>query len=288
MALPLGRLARELYRRERIPPLALWWLAADGMAWWFGVLRRGLTEPLGSRDAAELAIARAAGQAYARRFEILRGAFPALPDDPAKVFGALGFVAARPRSSWVFAEVPGRVPRTPRDGLAALASIRSMPLLERWREVTTHLGEVLIQLTRHLDRDVSHANAILGRICFEGGRRAGERAKAAFGLRDSPESAIEVLRMSEYVFRVNPEHWHATDVAAQTGYLEGTACPWYTAPGWSMMHCGIFGQFQSGICSVFGLRYHLTETIPRHGGTTCRIDLKPIRRKDGTPIRARP
>jgi hypothetical protein len=51
-----------------------------------------------------------------------------------------------------------------------------------------------------------------------------------------------------------------------------------------MMHCGIFGQFQSGISSVFGLRYQLTQTIPKHGGSTCRIDLRPIKKKDGTPI----
>ena len=33
---------------------------------------------------------------------------------------------------------------------------------------------------------------------------------------------------------------------------------------------------------VFGLRYHLSKTIPKHGGTTCRIDVKPIplRKKD--------
>jgi hypothetical protein len=85
---------------------------------------------------------------------------------------------------------------------------------------------------------------------------------------------MEILRMSEYVFRVNPEHWGASDGTA--GWLEGTACPWYTRPGWNGAHCGIFGQFQSGIASVFGLRYHLSKTIPKHGGHTCRIDVKPI------------
>jgi hypothetical protein len=82
--------------------------------------------------------------------------------------------------------------------------------------------------------------------------------------------------MSEYVFRVNPEHWGKSDSARRTGYLEGTACPWFTAPGWNGAHCGIFGQFQAGISAVYGLRYHLTTTIPKHGGTTCRIDVKPI------------
>ena len=53
-----------------------------------------------------------------------------------------------------------------------------------------------------------------------------------------------------------------------------------------MMHCGIFGQFQSGISSVFGLRYQLTSTIPKHGGHTCRIDLRPLRKKDGSVVSA--
>ena len=91
---------------------------------------------------------------------------------------------------------------------------------------------------------------------------------------DPPKVAMEILRMSEYVFRVNPEHWGESNGTA--GWLEGTACPWFTRPGWNGAHCGIFGQFQSGISSVFGLRYHLSKTIPKHGGHTCRIDVKPI------------
>jgi hypothetical protein len=87
---------------------------------------------------------------------------------------------------------------------------------------------------------------------------------------------MEILRISEYVFRVNPEHWGESN--GTSGWLEGTACPWYTRPGWNGAHCGIFGQFQSGIASVFGLRYHLSKTIPKHGGHTCRIDVKPIDR----------
>lgn len=75
------------------------------------------------------------------------------------------------------------------------------------------------------------------------------------------------------------DFWSESD--RQSGFLEGTACPWYSRPGWNGGHCGIFGQFQSGISSVFGLRYHLTKTIPKHGGSTCRIDLKPI------PLRTR-
>jgi hypothetical protein len=283
----LTRVMREVYRREALPAHARWFLAADAMHAWYAMLRRGLESPLGGREAAERAIAEAAGRAYTRRWGILRERFPTLPvdpDAPARVLGALSFTGLRPRGAWVFRAI-GTPPMRKRDQLFALRELRPTPVEERWREVTTHLGEVLIELTRSLPK----ANATLGQICFDGGRHVGEQAKKAFGLPDTPESAIEVLRMSEYVFRVNPEHWHTVSRGAgdeHTGMLEGTACPWFTAPGWSMMHCGIFGQFQSGIASVFGLRYQLTQTIPKHGGSTCRIDLRPIKKKDGTVLSA--
>jgi hypothetical protein len=150
---------------------------------------------------------------------------------------------------------------------------------DRWEEVTVHLGELLIVLTEDLPTHVPHARKLLGDVCFAMGERFAQRVKKAFGMNDvqnAPEAAIEVLRMSEYVFRVNPKHWHDANAETSTGFLEGTACPWYARPGWNGAHCGIFGQFQSGISSAFGLRYHLAKTIPKHGGTTCRVDLKPI------------
>jgi hypothetical protein len=270
-----ARIMREAYRREALPAHARWFLAADAMHAWYAMLRRGLEGPLGGRAEAERAISEVAGRAYTRRWTILRERYPALPNAPARILGALSFTSLRPRGAWVFRSI-GTPPTRKRDLFMLERELRSMPIEERWREVTTHLGEVLIELTRSLPK----SNAVLGQICFEGGRHVGEQAKRMFALPDTPESAIEVLRMSEYVFRVNPEHWHTVsredvDAAAHTGMLEGTACPWFTAPGWSMMHCGIFGQFQSGISSVFGLRYQLTQTIPKHGGSTCRIDLKP-------------
>jgi hypothetical protein len=283
---PIERAMREVYRREMLPPAALWWLAADGTGMWFSMLRRGLERPMGSREAAEREIAKAVARVYTRRWGLLRERYPMLPDDvdaPARILGALTFSALRPRARWVFKGF-GKPPTRKRDQLRLERELWPISIEERWRECTTHLGETLIELTRSMPAVLPGANAVLGQICFEGGRHAGERAKKAFGLPDTPESAIEVLRMSEYVFRVNPEHWHEADAANQTGMLEGTACPWFTAPGWSMMHCGIFGQFQSGISSVFGLRYQLTQTIPKHGGSTCRIDLRPIKKKDGTPI----
>jgi hypothetical protein len=86
-----------------------------------------------------------------------------------------------------------------------------------------------------------------------------------------------VLRMGEYLFRVNPEHQSESNGSERTGYIVGNACPWFVRPGWGGMHCGIFGRFQDGCASVFGLNYRLTTTIPRHGGDVCRIDLAPIK-----------
>lgn len=283
----LSEVIREVYRREKIPAVVRWALAADGMHAWYAMLRKGLEEPLGDRSAAERAVAEAAGLAYRRRYAVLREAHPRLPSDEgaaARILGALSMTARHPRGAWVFGALPGAPPRRTREHLRAEWEMRMLSPEVRWREVTTHLGEVLIQLTRTLPPILPGASAVLGRICFAGGRKTGERAKKMFALPDTPESAIEVLRMSEYVFRVNPEHWHEADAPSMTGMLEGTACPWFTAPGWSGQHCGIFGQFQSGISSVFGMRYHLTTTIPKHGGTTCRIDLRPLTRKDGTPV----
>jgi hypothetical protein len=122
---------------------------------------------------------------------------------------------------------------------------------------------------------MERARPILGDMCFAAGVKYGKKMKRALALEgEEPALAIEVLRHSEYIFDVNPDHWGGSDKS--TGWLEGDACPWYTAPGWNGAHCGIFGQFQSGISSVFGLRYHLAKTIPKHGGSTCRVDLKPI------------
>ena len=98
------------------------------------------------------------------------------------------------------------------------------------------------------------------------------------GIKPVIEHAVEVLRMSEFVFRVNPEH--VSEAEGVDGMIEGNACPWFDRPGWHGGHCGIFGQFQSGIASEFGLQYRLTKTIPKHGGKTCRIDLTPLRAKN--------
>jgi hypothetical protein len=232
---------------------------------------------------------------FERRYAALRGAHPSLPDPaadpraPALVTSALYRLWTTPKAGWILSGLGGP-PRSPRDHLRAESLVRALSPQARWEEVTVHLGELLIVLTEDLPAHLPHSRKVLGDICFDMGARYGASMRRFFGLPETghhPEHAIEILRMSEYVFRVNPEHWGASDAASNTGYLEGTACPWFTRPGWNQAHCGIFGQFQAGISSVFGLRYHLSRTIPKHGGETCRIDLKPIglrRGKDGPPV----
>jgi hypothetical protein len=286
MATLVGRITREVYKRELLPARARWWLAAEGMCDWYRVLGSRLRPHVA--DSRTL-LARLSVRMFARRYDALREAHPNArlpsPDDRPhvglQVMRGLYRVDRASSSAWIFNDVAEHATPVAR----ALERVRTHQLLApldsdaRWREVTAHLGELLIVLTEDLPAHLPHARKILGDICFAAGARFAENVKKTMGISDAPANApaaaMEVLRMSEYVFRVNPEHWGETDAAARTGFLEGTACPWFMRPGWNGAHCGIFGQFQSGIASVFDLRYLLSKTIPKHGGHTCRIDLKP-------------
>lgn len=236
---------RVAFKRELLPAPVLWLLAADGMCTWLRWLRRGLPE-------SPETIARWIEPAYVRRVQAL-----GFTGGPKLLVEGLYPVPKRP--TWLF----GRASALER--IRAWRAVRPMSYRERWIEVATHLGEVLIVLSAHVPASV------LGRICHDAGVRYGERAARRWQLPRTPASAIEVLRIGEYIFRVNPEHWGHAD--ATSGSIEGTACPWFVRPGWDRVHCGIFGQFQSGVSSVFGLKYQLTKTIPRHGGDTCKVDL---------------
>lgn len=266
----LARTVREVFRRELIPTRLRWWFAAEGMADWFSVMR----EELAAHGVDEATLAAVARPMFERRYAILRAAYPSLPDDPRAIgltMGALYRIASYPSARWIF-EPLGGAPRTFREHLAAERAIAAIPLDARWNELTCHLGELLIAMTERLP--LARIRPILGDICFASGERFTMRMRRAFAMEATPKNALELLRMSEYVFRVNPQHWGESDATA--GWLEGTACPWYDAPGWNGAHCGIFGQFQSGIAAGFGLRYHLTSTIPKNGGHVCRIDVRPI------------
>jgi hypothetical protein len=280
-------LLRETYRRELFPPRVLWWMAAEGMRDFARTVARGLATPLGGDEArARSLFAELSARMFERRYAALSAhprfgsKLPSRDADPralARTMGALYRVSTAPKSAWLF-DGCGGAPTTVRERLTAARILHVMTARERWEEVATHLGELLIVLTEELPKHVPHAQKTLGDICFASGVAFAARAKKVFSIPDDvpdpPRAAMEVLRMSEYVFRVNPEHWSDSD--GSSGSLEGTACPWYTRPGWERVHCGIFGQFQAGVSSVFGLRYQLTKTIPKHGGHTCKIDLKPI------------
>jgi len=295
----LTRATREVYRRELVPERMLWWMAADGMRDWFRVLEKRLEPHLASSGtpptSARTLLSTLARRTFERRWDALR----ALPSAGIRerALGRLPDRAAEPRAvallmsalyrldanrharkqEWIFDALGGPA-RGAAEQVRARVLLASLDVRHRWEEVATHLGELLVVLTEDLPAQLPHARKVLGDICFDAGARYAARVKTAFEIPDSPPDppkvAMEILRMSEYVFRVNPEHWGASD--GTSGWLEGTACPWYTRPGWNGAHCGIFGQFQSGIASVFGLRYHLSKTIPKHGGHTCRIDVKPI------------
>ncbi len=269
--------ARLLYAHELIPARVRWWLAARGMLDWFRMLERGLQSHLGTSTRSVLA--RAAGRLFETRYGVLCTLHPRLAGDnsPARLMAALYRMKPGDRRSWIFGDVwSASYVELARGQLL----IRKLSAHERWAEVTVHLGELLIVLTNQLPEHLPHARKIVGDICFESGKHFAERTRRVFGMpstsANAPKDAIEILRMSEYIFRVNPEHWDQADPQTNSGFLEGTACPWFSRPGWDRVHCGIFGQFQAGISAAFGLRYQLSQTIPKHGGHTCRIDLKPL------------
>lgn len=301
MASLVAMATREVYRRELLPARARWWLAAAGMCDWFRVLGSKLRPHLeagprgGSGGDSRALLSSLGARMFERRYRALRERYdfyPAAELDgraPALVMAGLYRQWTAPKSAWIFGAMGG-APRGVGEHLRARELARKLTPEARWEEVTTHLGELLIVLTEGLPEHLPHARKILGDICFEMGARYASHMRRFFGMPragNQPEQAIEVLRMSEYVFRVNPDHWGSGDAASNTGYLEGNACPWFMRPGWNQAHCGIFGQFQAGISSEFGLRYQLSKTIPKHGGETCRIDLKPIgirRGKEGPAI----
>jgi hypothetical protein len=275
----LARAVRDAFRAERFPARVLWWFAAEGMGEWYQLLVDELGPAVGGPAEARRLLADLSTPIFERRYQLLRREHATLPSprtEPRAIgltMGALYRVASNDGIRWLF-EPLGGSPESIREHLHAERWLRSVGVRQRWEEVTCHLGELLIALTERLPAHLPRARGALGDLCFAAGVRFGQKMKRAFELEGTPADAIEMLRMSEYVFRVNPQHWGKADQEARTGWLEGTACPWYDAPGWNGAHCGIFGQFQSGISSVCGLRYHLTTTIPKHGGHTCRIDLR--------------
>lgn len=282
---------RELYRRELFPAAALWPQAAAGVHDWARGIAKELRPHLGER--ARPAVAELLATVYRRRYAVLQQRHAFLPErtDAAvrDLFAALTLVSKRNR--WLLSELGG--PPTLRGKARGAAWVLRLGMKERWVECATHLGELLIALTEELPKELPRARGVVASICFAMGERYARRVHRAFGLPELGEGgdpvdlAIEILRVGEYVFHVNPDHWSGNDRATNEGYLEGDACLWWSRPGWTRGHCGIFGQFQAGVCSVFGLKYLLDKTIPKHGGETCRVTLTPLKRsREGLPLHA--
>ena len=279
-----ARVMRELYRREQLPAHLRWILVASAMRDWCRLVASGLRPELG--DASRQVIAELVAEMFRRRYIVLGQTYPTLPDieeDPRALplfFWGLYLLPFTPRMKWLF-QVLG-APQGLQEQLRAQHLVLQLRPLQRWEELTVHLGELLIVLTEELPARLPRARQLLAKICFQMGVEYAQRLSRLFQMPHEPQGvahALELLRMGEYLFRVNPEHRVEADSKRQFGMIEGNACPWYSRPGWGGLHCGIFGQFQAGICSVFSLKYQLVRTIPRHGGHICRVELKPIRKR---------
>src|SRR5262245_61015931 len=222
---------RNLFRHEKLPVRLLWWLAADGMRQWYNALRKGLAGELGGIRAAERTLSRIAAPVFFRHYEMLRKKYPQLPDPaqqpdaPVALLAGLMRLAINWSSSFMISTGEHSAWKSYFRGRSLLKHI---PVRERWEEITTHLGEILIVLTERLPSEgLRHSNAVLGKLCFDMGVTYATRLKRIFSLPLTPASAIEVLRKGEYIFRVNPEHWSDSDPEKKIGFIEGTACPWY-------------------------------------------------------------
>jgi hypothetical protein len=275
---------RAAYRRELLPPIVLWAQAVSGVRDWIRGLDRPLRPHLGGEAAARALLADVTAAMFLRRYDALRAVHPRLPDRqthpraPALAMATLHLLPTAPKARWLWDGLGG-APRGVSEVLQGERMLLTLSPEARWHETATHLGEFLIAFTELAPSRLPRAPQLLAQVCFDMGVRYAQRVRRLYGLpedADDPRQAIEVLRIGEYIFRVNPDHWSGPEAKARSAFLEGTSCLWYQRPGWQRMHCGIFGQFQAGVCSVFRLDYKLDRTIPKHGGTTCRITMSPL------------
>ncbi len=281
----MGQL-RAAFSAESVDPRVLWYLASEGLGAWVRYVERALGDHLDDRHRARAILTAVCGEMFVRRASALPGPLArdmdgASPEEVRALFEALypGPVGRSVR--WcldaICPEAPGMAA-----SLRGWRRVMAMDPRDRWLEVSHHLGELTIVLTERLgEHRVPRAMGWLGDVCHAFGKEVGELTASIFALPPSTESAIETLRMGELLFRVNPEHTSGSDSRAGTGFIEGNACLWYTRPGWGPSHCGVLGRFQAGVSEVFGLRYALTQTIPKHGGDSCRISLVPLLSRSG-------
>lgn len=272
------KLLRDLHGRQDWPAPIRWTVCAFIMRDFLRLLSRKLKKELG--DDARLVFNELLAETYRRRYAHLRAAFPELPPDEdrtiARFMAGLYQLPVAPKFGWILDGLGGMPRGTEWFSVAKLQN--GLDAEARWREITVHLGEVLIVVTERLPAKIPRIRGVVSEMCFKMGERHAKRMRKVLKLPDDTPvaNAIEVLRATEYIFRVNPVHTTGADEKTGIGFIDGNACPWYSRPGWQPGHCGIFGQFQSGVCSAFDLRYRLLETIPKHGGDHCKVELSPI------------
>jgi hypothetical protein len=279
---------RAAFHKEVLPSGVLWLMAADAMSLYLRALVKALSADGRPRPESKRIVAELFARMGRRRYAVMRAQYPHLPaPSDAHVAAVLRGLYPTPgnrRTRWMYAAL-GHPPSRLR-GIATTARLTArLGPQARWDELSTHLGDLLIVSTQSLSTlGVARGNQVIARMCLQAGVAYGEHFKARYDLPDTAEAAIEVLRMGEYIWQVNPIHHSAFE--GRSGYIEGDACPWYRQAGWQHVHCGIFGQFQNGVASVFGMKYSLTRTIPRHGGDRCRIDLVSIGEPRGRAARS--
>jgi len=278
---PVLRRIRASFAAESLNPTSLWLIASEGTAAWIRYVESALGEHLDDRLQARAILTKACGEMYQRRArafapeiaQVMNGA------TPAELRAFFATLYPGPLGSSMRWSLDGLSPKASRTAglLQALQRLNKIPPRARWLEVSHHLGELAIVLTDLLPREnVPRAVGWLGDVSFTFGKEVAELTVSLFDLPKTMESAIETLRMGEFLFRVNPEHTSGLGDEQKPGFIEGNACLWYERPGWKQVHCGVLGRFQAGISSVFGYTYSLTQTIPKHGGDSCRISMAPV------------
>jgi uncharacterized protein (DUF2236 family) len=278
---PVLRRIRASFAAESLNPTSLWLVASEGTAAWIRYIESALGEHLDDRFRARAMITKACGEMYQRRSQAFASEIARMVDG-SKDTELRAFFAALypgPVGSSIRWSLEGLSKTAPGAGevLQALQRVNKIPSKELWLEVSHHLGELAIVLTDLLPREnVPRAVGWLGDVSHTFGKEVAELIVSLFDLPKTMEGAIETLRMGEFLFRVNPEHKSGIDDEQKSGFIEGNACLWYERPGWKPVHCGVLGRFQAGTTGFFGYTYSLTQTIPKHGGDTCRISMAPV------------
>lgn len=278
---PVLRQIRASFAQESLSPTPLWLVASEGTAAWIRTIESALGDHLDDRVRARTIVSAACAEMYRRRRSALAEPLADIVKEASPLEQRAFFEALYPGPigssiRWSLAGLSETSPGV-RKTLVAWRRLNQVPAKIKWLEISHHIGELAIVLTDLLPREnVPRAMGWLGDVCHAFGKDIAELAVSLFDMPLTMQSAIEVLRMGEFLFRVNPEHSSGVGDDKNPGFIEGNACLWVARPGWKPMHCGVLGRFQAGMSGVFGCTYSLTQTIPKHGGDTCRITMAPV------------